>query len=113
MKRLPMPDVRLKLGGNYRPHLKVIEFIATHRGDPARGPLVRMRESEARIRLIEDGELVWISGPRRQELAVLSVDDTVPSGYVILRDIAGVTISESVAVVKPDLDTPIGGRQVG
>ncbi|HVF39012.1 MAG TPA: hypothetical protein VM939_03860 [Gemmatimonadaceae bacterium] len=113
MKRIRVPDLRLKFSGNYRPELKVLQFIATRKGDTERGPMVRMRSSEARIRLVQDGELVWITGPRRHELGVLEIDESIPPGHVILRDIAGVTVSEGVTVVKPDYDTPVGGRQVG
>ncbi len=106
MKHLGVPDVRIDVGRNYRPALNVIEYVATRRGVAERGPQVRMRSSEARIRLLETGELVWVKGPRRQELAVLLVDDSIPEASVILRDIAGVAISEAVTVVKPDLDNP-------
>lgn len=112
MKHLRLPDVRISMGRNYRPALNVVGYISTHRGDPERGPMIRVRASEARIRLIEHGELVWVIGPRRQDLAVLIVDDDVAEGSAILRDIAGVSISEAVTVVKPDLDTQ-NDRQVG
>lgn len=104
MRHLRLPDVRIDLGRNYRPVLNVIGYVSTRRGDAERGPQVRMRGSEARIRLLETGELVWVKGPRRQELAVLLVDDSIPHASVILRDVAGVAISEAVTVVKPDLD---------
>jgi hypothetical protein len=95
----------------YFPPLQVIAFIATRRGDEARGPLVRMNGNEARLRLLDDGELVWVKGPRRQELAELEVDDTLPRGGAVVRDIAGVAVSEVIRVVKPDLDTTgPGGR---
>ena len=113
MKRIPLPDTGLKFGSRFQPGLSVIEYISTRRGDAERGPQVRLRESEARIRLVQDGELVWVAGPRRKELAVLQVDDSIPPGYVALRDVAGVTLTESVTVSKPDLDTPVGGRQFG
>lgn len=106
MKYLGLPDVRIDVGRNYRPALNVIEHVATRRGDTERGPQVRMRSSEARMRLLESGELAWVKGPRRQELAVLLVDDSIPDASVILRDIAGVAISEAVTVVKPDFDNP-------
>ena len=51
--------------------LQVVGYIATRKGDPERGPLVRMRSDEAAERLLNDGELVWVYGPRRQELAPL------------------------------------------
>lgn len=108
-----MPDVRLALSSNYRPKLFVVEYTSTKKGDKERGPLVRMRAAEARIRLIQDGELVWVVGPRRSELAELRIDDRIAEGNVYLRDIAGVTHSEYVTVARPDMDTPLGGRQVG
>ena len=89
----------------YFPPLQVVGFIASRRGDADRGPLVRMNADEARQRLLDHGELVWVKGPRRQELAVLEVDDALPRGGAVLRDIAGVAVSEIIRVVKPDLDT--------
>jgi anaerobic selenocysteine-containing dehydrogenase len=113
MKHLKMPDVRLALSGNYRPKLFVVEYVSTKKGDRERGPLVRMRSSEARIRLIQDGELVWVVGPRRSELAELHIDDGIAEGNVYLRDIAGVTHSEYVTVSRPDTDAPLAHRTFG
>jgi len=113
VKRLRLRDIGAGLGGRFRPELTVIEFVATKKGDPERGPLVRINSAEARTRLVSDGELVWVDGPRRKEIAVLAIDDSMPAGKVALRDIAGVAVAESVSVVKPDLDTPAGGRQFG
>lgn len=113
MKRFRMPDIRLQLGGNYRPQLNVIGYVSTRKGDAERGPLVRMRSSEARMRLVEDGTLVWVSGPRRQELAELQIDDSIPEGHVFLRDVAGVTLTEYVTVTRPDTDSPLAGRHFG
>jgi anaerobic selenocysteine-containing dehydrogenase len=90
----------------YSPPLKVLGFLATRRGDPDRGPQVRICAPEAAIRLMIDGELVRIEGPRRQETAVLRVDDTVPPGGVVVRDVAGVAPSEIVRVRRIDLDQP-------
>ena len=90
----------------YNPPLQVVGFIGSRKGDPERGPLIQMNSNEARIRLLTDGELVWIRGPRRQELAELRIDDSLPRGGVVLRDIAGVTVSEIIRVSKPDLDRP-------
>lgn len=84
--------------------LRVSSFVATKRGDEDRGPLVTMNEREARVRLLTDGELAWVYGPRRGELATLRIDDTVRDGDVIVRDILGIAPSEIVRVVKPDLD---------
>ena len=88
----------------YNPPLQVVGFVGTRSGDAERGPQVRLNSDEARFRLILDGELVWIHGPRRQELAPVVIDDSVPRGGVVVRDIAGLTITEIVRLVKPDLD---------
>lgn len=112
MKRIKHASPTISLGSRFQPELMVLEYISTKKGDPERGPLVRMRSSEARIRLVQDGELVWVHGPRRKEVAVLVIDEEIPAGKVALRDIAGVTVTEHVVIVKPDLDTP-PGRQVG
>ena len=86
--------------------LRVEQFIATRMSDPERGPLIRMRSDDARMRMLADGELVVVHGPRRQQLAPLAIDDTVPRGGVIVRDVAGLAPSEIVYVTKPDLDAP-------
>jgi hypothetical protein len=88
----------------YNPPLQVVGYIATRSGDPERGPLIRLNSDEARLRLILDGELVWIHGPRRDELAPVAIDDEVPRGGVVVRDVAGVAVSEIVTLVKPNLD---------
>ncbi|MDQ3674110.1 MAG: hypothetical protein M3365_07030 [Gemmatimonadota bacterium] len=93
--------------------LFVAGFISTRSGDPERGPMVRLHPSDARNRLLEDGELVWVYGPRRHELAVLSVDDAVPLGNVVARDILGIAPTERVRVVKPDVDAPRSTRNLG
>jgi anaerobic selenocysteine-containing dehydrogenase len=90
----------------YSPPLQVVGFLATRRGDPERGPEVRMRADEAAIRLLQDGELVRIVGPRRQEVATLRVDDALPKGAVVIRDVAGVAPSEVVRVRKVETDLP-------
>jgi hypothetical protein len=78
------------------PPLQVVGFIATRRGDSDRGPQARIRSDEAAARLMDEGVLVWVQGPRRSELAALVIDNEVPRGGVVLRDIAGVTVSEIV-----------------
>ncbi len=113
MRRMRFQATPPGLGAKFEPLMNVIEYISTKKGDPERGPLVRMRGSDARFRLVVDGELVWVAGPRRQELAVLVIDEEIPPGHVSLRDVAGVAISESVTVTKPDLDTPAGKRHFG
>jgi anaerobic selenocysteine-containing dehydrogenase len=86
--------------------LSVVGFIATRRGDAERGPLVWMRSDDAMIRLLSPGELVRIISPQRQELATVAIDDSLERGCVVVRDVAGVVVSEVVRVVKPDFDTP-------
>ena len=66
---------------------------------------MRLSPEEAKARLLVDGELAWVYGPRRQELATVVVDESVKRGDVVLRDIAGASPSELVRVVKPDLDS--------
>jgi hypothetical protein len=71
-----------------------------------------MRTEEAQVRLLNDGELAWVHGPRRHELATIIIDDAVPKGGVVLRDIAGVTVSEIVRIQKPDYDRHDRGQHV-
>ena len=85
--------------------LRVIEFIATSARDVERGPLVRINPEDASPRLLGDQELAWVYGPRRHELAEVRLDAAVPKGDVVVRDIAGVSISEMVRVVKPELNS--------
>ncbi len=89
------------------PPLQVIGFVGTKRGDAERGPAVWVRSDDAAARLIEDGELVWVYGPRRHELAVARFDDEIARGGVVVRDIAGIAVSEIVRLVKVDTDRPI------
>ncbi len=88
----------------FQASLWVSEYTATRRGDPERGPLVRMRSDDARLRLLQDGELVYVYGPRRHELATLVIDDELPAGTIAARDIAGIAVSEAARIVKPDFD---------
>jgi anaerobic selenocysteine-containing dehydrogenase len=60
--------------------LRVAQFIATRVRDAERGPQIRMNANEASVRMLVDGELVVIEGPRRQQLATLVVDDALPAG---------------------------------
>jgi anaerobic selenocysteine-containing dehydrogenase len=85
--------------------LRVIQLIATKRGDAERGPMVFMNARNASERLLTDGELAWVYGSKRHELATVKIDERVRSGDVILRDLIVSAPSESVRVVKPDLDT--------
>jgi anaerobic selenocysteine-containing dehydrogenase len=85
--------------------LRVARLLATSARDEERGPMVFIHPENARERLLIDGELAWVYGPRRHELATVRVDETVPFGDVILRDIIGASPSEIVRVIKPDLDS--------
>ena len=96
-----------------RPELFVSQYIATRSSDSERGPLIRLHPTEARQRLLEDGELVWVYGPRRHELAVLVVDEAVSPGNVVARDILGVAPAERVRVVKHDFDAGRSTRNLG
>lgn len=84
--------------------LQVVGFIATKRSDQERGPLVKIRPDDALMRLIEDGELVWVYGPRRHELSPVVYDDSLPRGGVVVRDIGGITVTEIVRLVKMDIE---------
>lgn len=66
--------------------------------------MVVMHPADAKTRLLADGELAWVYGPRRHELALVRIDDSGTVGNVVLRDIAGASPSEMVRVIKPDLD---------
>lgn len=90
----------------FNPPLQVVGFMGTRRGDPDRGPQVRLRGDEAALRMLSDGEMAWVQGPRRQELATVIIDNAVPKGGVVVRDISGLAVSEIVRLQKPDLDTP-------
>ena len=74
---------------------------------------MRLHPTEARRRLVEDGELVWVYGPRRHELAVLVVDDSVSPGTVVARDILGVAPAETLRIVKHDFDAGRSTRNLG
>jgi anaerobic selenocysteine-containing dehydrogenase len=89
------------------PPLQVVGFVATTRDDAERGAAVRLNPEDAARRLIADGELVWVYGPRRHELATAIYDNSLPTGSVVARDIAGVAVSEIVRLVKIDTDRPI------
>jgi anaerobic selenocysteine-containing dehydrogenase len=84
--------------------LQIVGFIATRRSDAERGPLVRIRPDDAAKRLIDDGELVWVYGPRRHELAPVAYDDSLPRGGVVVRDLGGLTVTEIVKLVKLDIE---------
>jgi anaerobic selenocysteine-containing dehydrogenase len=88
----------------------VSRLIATRAGTDDRGPAVFMNPDDAKERLLNDGELAWVYGPRRHELATVNLDGEIKPGDVVLRDVIGASPSETVRVIKPDLDTR--GRSV-
>ena len=96
----------------YNPPLQVIGYIATRRDESDRGPLIRLRADEARLRGVDDGELVWVYGPRRHDLAPVELDDSVPRGGVVVRDLLGLAPSEIVRLVKVSDDRPIVSNTV-
>ncbi|MEO7965347.1 MAG: hypothetical protein ABIT38_15675 [Gemmatimonadaceae bacterium] len=85
--------------------LQVVGFLATRRGDADRGPQVRIRGDDAEKRQLIEGQLAWVQGPRRQELAQVLIDDSLPRGGVVLRDVAGLAVSEIVRVTRHDADS--------
>jgi len=85
--------------------LRVAGLIVTKQRDAERGPMVMMSLADARARLLTDGELAWVYGPTRHELAEVRIDAETREGDVVLRDIVGARPSEIVRVVKPDLDS--------
>jgi anaerobic selenocysteine-containing dehydrogenase len=85
--------------------LRVAQLIATRSGEDERGPAVYINPDDARERLLIEGELAWVYGPRRHELATVHLEEAVPKGDVVLRDVLGAAPSEIVRVIKPDLDS--------
>ena len=86
------------------PPLQVVGFTATRRGDPDRGPQVRLRPDDAARRLLNAGDTVWVLGPRRHELATVVLDEQLPRGGIVVRDIAGLAVTEVVRLERPDVD---------
>ncbi len=91
----------------FNPPLQVVGFIGTRVSDAERGPLVMLNADEAGKRLITDGELVWVYGPRRHDLTPVLIDDSIPRGGVVVRDIAGLAPTEIVRLIKVDTDRPV------
>jgi anaerobic selenocysteine-containing dehydrogenase len=84
--------------------LRVAHLTSSRKGDVERGPAIWLHPDDARERLLTDGELAWVHGPRRHELAEVHVDPGMRRGDVYLRDVLGAAPSEIVRVIKPDLD---------
>ena len=77
-----------------------------------------MHPRDAQSRLLTEGELAWVYGPRRgrvtdaatgapieQFRVRIGFSEDVRPGDVVLRDLVGSSPSELVRVVKPDLDS--------
>jgi len=90
----------------YNPPLQVVQFIGTRKGEAERGPQVQINSQEAALRMLQDGELVWVNGPRRNEVAELKINDDVPRGGVVARDIVGLSVTDIVRLTKIDTDLP-------
>ena len=84
----------------YNPPLQVVAFIGTKASDTDRGPEVRLNAYEAHVRMLHDNEYVWVYGPRRHDLAAVRIDDELPRGAVVARDISGIAPSELVTLVR-------------
>ena len=84
--------------------LRVTGVVATRKGDEQRGPAVYMNARDAAARLLNDGELAWVYGAKRHELATVMLDERVSAGDVVLRDLIVAAPSGTVRVIKPDLD---------
>jgi hypothetical protein len=91
----------------YNPPLQVVKFIGSKAGDAERGPEVRINSYEAHVRALNDNEYVWVYGPRRHDLCVLRIDDSLPRGGLTARDIAGVMLTDVVTLVRPHGDRSI------
>jgi anaerobic selenocysteine-containing dehydrogenase len=103
---MPLRDTSKADERGFNRPLRVARLIATKSGDPERGPMVTLNPTDAAARLLNAGELAWVYGSRRQELAEVRIDDSLKLGDVALRDIVGSSPSEIVRVIKPDLDKP-------
>lgn len=90
----------------YNPPLQVVHFTGTRKGDAQRGPQVQVNSAEAMLRMVQSGELVWVQGPRRNEVAELVVNDEVPRGGIFARDILGLSVTDVVRLAKVDMDRP-------
>ena len=101
---MPLSDTTKGDDRGFNRPLRVAKLLATRSGDAERGPQVTLNPADAKTRLLNEGELAWVYGPRRQELAEVKLDGAIRLGEVVLRDLVGSSPSESVRVIKPDLD---------
>lgn len=95
------------MAGLYNPPLQVIRFVATRSGETNRGPELRLNAFEAHLRMVADGDVAWVYGPRRHDLAKVRVDNEIPRGGIVVQDILGLAVSEIVRIVRVDADRPI------
>jgi hypothetical protein len=95
---------KLGMFSGFSPVLQVVGFVSSRAGDGERGPAVWLRSDDALVRLVTGHELVRVVSDRRSELAELHIDDTLPRGGCVLRDVVGAAPSELVRVVKLDTD---------
>jgi anaerobic selenocysteine-containing dehydrogenase len=91
----------------FNPPLQVVGFVGSRRGEVDRGPAIWLRSDDAVMRGVAGGELVWIYGPRRHDLAAVVIDDTLPRGGVVVRDVAGLAPTEIVRLVRVDAERPL------
>jgi hypothetical protein len=91
----------------YNPPLQVVKFIGTRSGDAERGPQVSLNSYEAHVRMLHEGEYVWVYGPRRHDLASVHIDEELPRGGLVARDISGIALSEIVTLVRVHGDRSI------
>lgn len=98
----PAGTRKLSMFSGFSPPLQVVGYIATRRGDAERGPLIIMRPDDALVRLVTAGELVRVVSERRSELAVLELDESLPRGGVVLRDVAGAQLADVIRIARVD-----------
>jgi anaerobic selenocysteine-containing dehydrogenase len=91
----------------FNPPLQVVGFVGSRRGEADRGPALWLRSDDAQMRGVVAGDLVWIYGPRRHDLAPVAIDDTLPRGGVVVRDVAGLATTEIVRLVRVDAERPL------
>lgn len=91
----------------YNPPLQVIGFIATRVSDSERGPQISLNAFEAHVRMVNPEELIWVYGPRSHNLAAVIIDDTIPRGGIVARDLPGVLTTDIVRLVRINTDRPL------
>jgi anaerobic selenocysteine-containing dehydrogenase len=101
---MPRSDISRVDDRAFNRPLRVARLIATKKSDAERGPQVTLNPTDASMRLLNEGELAWVYGPRRQELAEVKLSADVKLGECVIRDLVGSSPSETVRVIKPDLD---------